>query len=234
MSNLATNPVTHTAYCRGCRLKHPIRAQSPAHLRGAWEDWREKHRRPTCKTGLRRAFGPAWLDRFAGNADVKEAMQTETALTVTNLHSLASSATAGWTSGSIDNSSNLYLDSLVMVHIAAVNTAPSSDKKIYVFAYGSTDGAIWTSTGTSGGTVGTEGALTFPSISTLPILMPLIGVIPYPVQNKALDGGPFSVARAFGGTLPVSWGVAVLNFSGMTLAASANTVKYRGQFNTVI
>ena len=154
----------------------------------------------------------------------------ETSLTVTNLHSLASSATAGWSSAATSNATTLYDDVLVAVHIAAVNTAPGSDKAIYIFAYGSTDGAIWTSTGTSGGTVGTEGALTFPSISTLPIVMPLIGVLPYPVQNKALDGGPFSVAKAFGGILPVSWGVAIINFSGFTFAASANTVKWIGVY----
>lgn len=160
-----------------------------------------------------------------------EIFSAETALTVTNLHSLASSATAGWSSASIDNSSTLYFDALVAVHIAAVNTAPGSDKTIYVFAYGSTDGSIFTSTGTSGGTVGTEGALTFPSVSTLPILMPLIGKVAYPVQNKALDGGPFSVRRAFGGVLPKYWGVAILNFSGFTLAASGNTVKWMGVYN---
>src|SRR3954464_1044829 len=112
-------------------------------------------------------------------SDFKQAFQAEQSLTVTNLHSLGNSATAGWGSAAVDNSTNLYMDALVSVHIAAVNTAPGSDKCLYVFAYGSTDGAIWTSTGTSGGTVGTEGLLTFPSVSTLPIVMPLIGVLPY-------------------------------------------------------
>lgn len=214
--------------CHDCRLRHPV----PAHqcLADARSDWREKHRGH--RLGLARVR-PGWMS-YAANADVKAAFQAEQSMTVTNLHSLANSATAGWGSAAVDNSANLYLDALVAVHIAAVNTAPGSDKAIYVFAYGSTDGAIWTGTGTSGGTVGTEGALTFPSISTLPVVMPLIGVLPYPVQNKALDGGPFSVAKAFGGTLPTSWGVAILNFSGFTFAASGNTVKYRGTYNTVI
>lgn len=161
------------------------------------------------------------------------ALAAEQSMTVTNLHSLASSATAGWSSAAVDNSSNLYQDALVSIHIAAVNTAPGSNKAIYVFAYGSTDGSIFTSTGTSGGTVGTEGSLTFPSIATpLPIVMPLIGVIPYPVQNKALDAGPFSVAKAFGGVLPRNWGIAILNYAGFTFAASGNTVKYQGVYYT--
>lgn len=221
-------PITDWAICRDCRLKHPIRAQTYGQVRDAWSDWREKHRGHRIR--LRRQL-PEFAEPFGHNTDFKEASQAEQSMTVTNLHSLASSATAGWGSASVDNSSNLYLDAEIMIRIAAVNTAPASDKALYVFAFGSTDGAIWTSTGTSGGTVGTEGALTFPSISTLPIVMPLIGVIPYPVQNKAIDAGPFYMSNAFK-RLPLFWGIAIINFSGMTLAASGNTVKYRGNYFT--
>ena len=63
--------------------------------------------------------------------------------------------------------------------------------------------------------------------------MPLIGIIPYPVQNKAINGGPFSVKKAFG-RLPYAWGVAILNFSGMTLAGSGNVVIYLPCYDTVI
>lgn len=219
------DPITHWAKCHDCRRQHGIRATSPAHLADAYSEWREKHRGHR----IRLALEPSYF--YGHNTDFKEASQAEQTMTVTNLHSLASSATAGWTSNSVDNSSLLYLDAEVMIHIAAVNTAPASDKAIYVFAYGSTDGSIFTSTGTSGGTVGTEGSLTFPSISTLPCVMPLIGIIPYPVQNKALDGGPFYLSNAFK-RLPLYWGVAILNFSGMTFASSGNTVKYRGTYFT--
>lgn len=159
-----------------------------------------------------------------------EIWQAEQSMTVTNLHSLASSATAGWTSNSVDNSSNLFYDAMVSIHIAAVNTAPGSNKAIYVYGYASTDGSIFTSTGTSGGTVGTEGSLTFPSIATpLPCCMPLLAVIPYPVQNKALDYH-FMMSRAYR-RLPKYWGLAILNYSGMTFAASGNTVKYQGAYD---
>lgn len=220
---------THTAFCFDCKVRHDVYDDADY-----LSDWKQKHLR--CKSiGMFPAAElPALFESLKGNSDVKAAFQAEQSMTVTNLHSLASSATAGWTSASVDNSSNLYLNALVMVHIAAVNTAPGSDQAIYLFAYGSTDGSIFTSTGTSGGAVGTEGSLTFPSVATLPCVMPSLGTIPYPVQNKALDAGPFSVAACFGGVLPQYWGVALVNYAGFTFAASGNTVKYRGVYNTVI
>lgn len=161
-----------------------------------------------------------------------EIWQAEQTMTVTNLHSLASSATAGWTSNSVDNSSNLFYDALISVHIAAVNTAPGSNKAIYVFGYASTDGSIFTSTGTSGGTVGTEGTLTFPSIATpLPCGMPLLATIPYPVQNKALDFHFMFCGTRYYTRLPKYWGLAIVNYTGMTFAASGNTIKYMGAYD---
>lgn len=230
---LGRRVVTHYAFCETHQLKHAVRANNIGEALGAYSDWKEKHRlKDGCVTGLR-SLGRNGLVGYGHNSDVKEAFQAEQTLTVTNLHSLPSSATAGWTSGSVDNTTNLYPDASVVIHVAPVNTAPASDKAIYVFAYGSQDGAIFTSTGTSGGTVGTEGSLTFPSISTLAPVMPLIGIIPYPVQNKAIDAGPFYLSTAFR-KLPKYWGLAILNFSGMTFAASANTVKYMGCYDTVI
>lgn len=224
------NP-THVLTCEDCRHWHEVYAESDKSLRAAIDEWKGKH----FNHNRRVSSVPLW-DRsgWKHNSDVKEQFQVEQSLNVAALQSLASSPTAGWGSDSVDNTSNLYLNSLVMCHIEAVNTAPASDKAIYLFAYGSTDGAIFTGTGTSGGAVGTQGALTFPNISTLPILMPTLGIIPYPVQNKPLDGGPFGVARCFDNILPVKWGVALLNFTGFTFTASGNTIKYRGQYNTVI
>lgn len=218
--------------CRDCKKKHRVEPRRP--YLDQVSDWNEKHKGHWISAKslpVRRA--KLDFSEWEDNTDNKEAFQTEQSMTVTNLHSLASSATAGWSSTFVDNTTNLYQDALVMIHIAAVNTAPASDKAIYIFAYASTDGSIFTSTGTSGGTVGTEGALTFPSIATpLPIVMSQIGILPYPVQNKALDGGAYSIAKAFGGWLPPYWGIAILNYTGFTFAASGNTVKYRGVYLT--
>jgi hypothetical protein len=164
-------------------------------------------------------------------ASVKQAFGSATAFTITNAN-LTSSATAGWKSNAIDNATNLYLDALVHCDFAAVNTAPASSKAIFVYAYAliDTGGSIYTSTGD--GTIdGTEGTLTFPDITTNSIPLPLLGVVPYPTQNKILRGGPFSVASCFGGVLPPKWGIAMINHSSMTL--NVTSIKYIEVYNTV-
>src|SRR5258708_5947734 len=123
-----------------------------------------------------------------------------TALTKTNAN-LASSATAGWVSNAIVNTVNA-LDVLIFAEFAAVNTAPASSKAIFFFA-GGYDGVEYTSTG-DGVPTGAEAAITFPSISTQSIVMPSIGVLPYPVQNRKLNG-LYRLSSAFGyGNIPNS------------------------------
>lgn len=164
-------------------------------------------------------------------ADIKEKFGTATAFTKTNAN-LATSATAGWMSNAIDNSSNLYEDALVTIELAAVNTAPANSKAIFLYAFAVVDtaGSAYTSSG-SATPNGSEGTLTFSDVTANSIPMPLLGIIPYPTQNIALNGGPFSVAKCFGGVLPPKWGVAMINHSGMTL--NVTNIKYIEQYNTV-
>lgn len=175
------------------------------------------------------------MDRmgYAGyreNASVKQAFGTATAFTKTNAN-LTNSATAGWQSNAIDNSSNLYIDALVSWELAAVNTAPGSMVAIFCYAFGLIEGSVYTSTGdaTPGGS---EGTLAYPSVSTSVVVAPLLGVIPYPLQNKAINGGPFSMAACFGGNLPPKWSVGMVNFSGMTL--NVTNIYYIEKYLTVV
>ena len=165
-------------------------------------------------------------------ADIKEAFGTAFTFTITSAN-LATSATAGWKSNARDNSSNKYDDCLVHVRLAAVNTAPANSKAIFLYAYALADdsGSNYTSTG-DGTPDGNEGTITFPDVTASATPLPLLGVIPYPVQNKAINAGPFSVARCFGGILPPKWGIAMINHSGMTLSVTA--VEGREVYNTVV
>jgi hypothetical protein len=162
-------------------------------------------------------------------ADIKQAFGTATAFTKTNAN-LANSATAGWKSNVIDNTSNKYLDALVTLKLAAVNTAPANAKGVFLYAYSQGDGSTYASTGD--GTIdGSEGTVTFPDYSSLPIVLPVLGFVPYPVQNKVIISPAFSVARCFGGILPPKWGIAMINHSGMTL--SVTDIYYIEHYKTV-
>lgn len=164
-------------------------------------------------------------------ASVKEAFGTATAFTKTNAN-LATSATAGWMSNAIDNTTTLALDALVSLELAAVNTAPANSKAVFVYAFAVVDGSAAAYTGTGSATPsGSEGTLTFPDVTANAIPMPLLGVVPYPTQNIAVNGGPFSVASCFGGVLPPKWGVAMINHTGMTL--SVTNIKYVEVTNSV-
>lgn len=163
-------------------------------------------------------------------AVTKTTYSAETVMTVTNLNSLASSTTAGWSSGTVNNTTNLYLDALVQVMLDPANTAPANDATFYLFVWGGEDSDEMPTTGAaSGNTVGTEGALTFPAITGLQSLQYI--AIPYTAQDVAIKTPVFSVCSLLGlpfGCLPPYWGVALLNYSGAALAASGNAVKWRG------
>ena len=148
-------------------------------------------------------------------ATITEFFGTATAFTKTNAN-LASSATAGWKSNAIDNSSNLYDDALVSIELAAVNTAPANNKAVYLYAYSLIEGTAYSGTGAAA-IDGSEGTVTFPDITNLPTNLPLLGVVSYTTQNVAINSQAFSVAACFGGVLPPKWGVAMVNYSGMTL-----------------
>jgi hypothetical protein len=159
-------------------------------------------------------------------SDIKSAYGSPTSLTVTSLQSLASSATAGWQSAVIDNTSTLYLDALVQVVLDFANTAPGSDRAAYVYAYGGLD-TTYTNPAS-----GSEGTITITTIVSTQPNIKLLGVIAYNTADEVVESQPMSVAAAFGGVLPPKWGLVILNYSGAALAASGNTVTWRGVYAT--
>lgn len=168
---------------------------------------------------------------------ILEAFGSVVSLTITDLNSLASSVTAGWMSAAIDNTSNLYLDYLVQIKLAAVNTSPSSQKALFLYAApvvdDTTNDYATTGAASGGGPTGTEGTITFPDITANPVNIPLIGVVPYVGQNAVIISPAFSVAAAFNDVIPPKFVLALINASGMTIAAAGNYVKVRGVYRTV-
>lgn len=212
-------PLQIVAVCHQCRVQHVCK---PGSNEGS--DFLHNHHNHDAELLARN------IDGYGGNANVKQAFGTATAFTKTNAN-LATSATAGWKSNSIDNTGGLYVDALVSIELAAVNTAPANSKAVFLYAYSLIEGTAYSGSGAAA-IDGTEGTLTFPDITTLQTPLPILGVVPYPTQNVAINSPAFSVARCFGGILPDKWGVAMVNHSGMTL--SVTNIYYQELYYTVV
>lgn len=246
------------AVCHTCKLRHPCmtfqgyldfchRHQGHAVSYLNRDAIHERHRSSLAAWDPRKivqsAFGAAsaWMLRkamgemydiagYAPNADVKQSFQSAQTMTVTNLHSLASSATAGWQSDAVDNSSNLYLDDLFQLKLAFANTAPANSKCVFLFASHSIDGGT---TYTNPAT-GTEGTCTFVDVTANPQRMPVLGQIPYLAADEVARSRSFSMAATNSGVLPDHYAIALINHSGAALDASDNVVKHNGVFATVV
>lgn len=161
--------------------------------------------------------------------DIKGKYAASSALTVTNLHSLASSQdwSAGWTSASINNSSNAYLDYL----IGATFTTHASNRQagqinLYVIA-ALNDTPLWPATAT--GTIGTEGALSFTDLEERDALCRLLGSIIVDNTASAIYTFPQTgIAQLFGGVCPTHFALFVAQNCSTTttagLAASGSAV----------
>lgn len=225
---LPTGPAVRFAVCRTCHLRHLLVAPD---IDARFAEFARRHvghdldivkvRNPDLYLALLET---------APNADIKQAFQGAQTMTVTNLHSLARSATAGWQSDAVTNTSNLYLDDLFQVSIAAVNTAPANGKAYYVLAGHSIDGGT-TYTRPFGAS---EATRTYDAIDTLAQIAPILAVVPYATQNTALPTAALSMAVTSGGVLPERYVVGIINDTGFTFASSGNTVKHNGVYRTVI
>jgi hypothetical protein len=123
-------------------------------------------------------------------------------------------------SAPIDNTSNLFLDALVQLQIKSGGSGV--DGLAIVYAYGTADGGTVYGGGESG--VGTDAAV---SLTSPPNVRP-IGVINMTANSTTFAAGPFSVAAAFGGSLPDHWGIIVVNNSGAAFDGSVASAWYQG------
>lgn len=167
---------------------------------------------------------------LAPNADVKASFQGAQTMTVTNLHSKASSVTAGWQSAAVDYSSNLYLDDLWFFVFSIANTTPANSKGAYLFAAHSIDaGSVYTNPYT-----GSEGSLTLLDVTANQQAAPSLGFVPITTADEVAESKACSMAATVPGPLPDHASVGVMNHSGAALDASGNTVKHNGVYATVV
>lgn len=140
-------------------------------------------------------------------------------LTVTNLHSLAASSTfvAGWTSGTIDNTSDLDFDKFLSGSFTC-HASNQQAGEIRIYVYTQRKDSTWPDLFSSG-TEGTEGTATVHDSEIRDAGMKLL-------WSSVTDGGasdiytvPFmSIASLFGGMMPPKCAL----FVTTTAASSTN------------
>jgi hypothetical protein len=156
--------------------------------------------------------------------DIKLQYGTPVAFTQTNLDGIASSTTwvVGWTSASVDNSTDEYVDFLVSATFQVESTTLSAGK-IVVMAY-----AAFNSTPTwpdlfSAGTEGTEGTATIQDTEIRDAsFVPLWSCITDTTPSRNYVMPPKSIAQAFGGVVPPFWAIFVAQSTGTTLETTGD------------
>lgn len=155
-------------------------------------------------------------------ANIKEAFGSNNQSITCTLTSLGSGSSQASTA--IDNTTNLYLDALVVLKIKTNASGTTSTGTVNVYAYGTSDGG----TNYTDGVTGTDAAFT----PTSPTNLKLIGIVNAVANSTTYVGGPFSVAQAFGGTLPDHWGIVVTNNTGGALDATTASAFFQGVYAT--
>src|SRR5258707_11836864 len=157
--------------------------------------------------------------------------QSYTAMTVTNLQSLAIDTTdpfAGWQSARVSNIANLYTDYEIIVDLSTAATAPANDQAVYVYLvpWVTTDGGTTWITGGNFGTTtlptGTEGtaSMSDPNSMRGPVAMP------YKITSQRIESY-FTVGQLCGGIVPDGWSLALRNNCGAALGTGC-VLAYRG------
>jgi hypothetical protein len=151
-------------------------------------------------------------------------------LTVTALNGgIASSATwvAGWTSGTIDNTSDKDLDKLVTAKFTLESAALAAGE-IRVYAYAMLDDSTWPDL-FSAGTEGTEGTATIHDTEQRDSgLVPLWNTYTDTDASGVYCMPPQSLAAAFGGWLPPKVALFVTHSTSAALETSGNQVTVVG------
>lgn len=159
---------------------------------------------------------------------------TYTAMTVTNLQSLANDATdpfGAWQSDRVANHSTLAQDYEIIVDLSTAATSPANDAAayIYIVPWMTTDGGTTWITGANFGTTtlptGSEGTASISDPNSMRSLL-----VPYKVTSQRLEK-MFSIYSVLG-FMPDGWSVAIRNCTGAALSTGC-VVAYRSLNQTI-
>ncbi len=189
---------------------------------------RQRQKQRGYQDWARRQWRECGGKRFALTTD-NTGYGTYTAMTVTNLQSLASSSTAGWQSARVSNVVTLALDYEILVDLSTAASSPANDKTAYVYLvpWVTTDGGTtWISGGNFGTTTLPTGSEATATITNPPSGMKGPVSIQYNATSQRLEAW-FTVCQLCGGNVvPDGWSVAIRNFTGAALGTGC-VVAYR-------
>ena len=171
----------------------------------------------------------------SSSTTLRDSTSTATALTMTGISSLASSATVGWQSDRISNLSTKANDYKILVRLSCANTSPANDKAIYCYLipwWTSDGGTTWyaSSIGTTTLPTGSAGAMTIASPNNLRLL----GVLSYTTADMIVQDN-FLLSNCWGDNPPDAFSIGIINFSGAALDATSgvnNLISYTPIFKT--
>lgn len=151
-----------------------------------------------------------------------------TAMTVTNLQSLANDSTdpfGGWQSARVDNTSTLADDYEVQILLSTAATAPANDQAVYVYVvpWIKDGSSVWTPAANFSTTIRPTGSEGTSSISEPNSMAGPIS-IPYKVTSQPLDAF-FAITQILG-VVPDGWSLALRNCTGAALSTGC-VVAYR-------
>lgn len=161
---------------------------------------------------------------------VTQGYRASSNLTVTNLASIATSSTwvAGWTSGTIDNTTNGDPDIAVSGKLLLGNSATAGEIRVY--AYAMLDDSTWPDL-FSAGTEGTEGTATVHTITIRDAGMVVVCAFQTRADPGTDDTYPIpmsSLRGAFGGIMPPKCALFIAHSTGVNFAGSGHQVTVKG------
>ena len=157
-----------------------------------------------------------------------------TALTLTSLASLASSATAGWCSDVIDNRTTAARDYEFLFTFPMANTAAANDKAIYLFLVPAVhNGSAWqyADGGTTTLPTAGPGTYTFSGITTTHnfILLPPLA---YTAADQIVQGVRFA-SQGAGWAMYDGFLVFIINYTGAAFDGSGQVIAYKAIADSV-
>jgi hypothetical protein len=161
-------------------------------------------------------------------ADMKQKYGTASALTVTNLQSLASASgfLSGWTSAWIDNTSDLDFNKVVSANIASGTTPTAGSVRVYFYAEhpDGTDPDLFSS-----GTEGVEGTATVHDTEILDASMIMVWSTDIDTTSDQNHPMPFRSARQAFGFMPRKFAVYIAHNTVANLKSTLNAVYVDGE-----